>query len=178
MKALKLCLALFGVCVFAPAQGADFSVGEFTLKVPESFQGPRTSTPMPRAQAHVFAVEAAAVPKPAIMIVIREGDGPAAELKPAEYLDVAKKFAAEMLAATERRRTEFRATEPREVKLAGRPAVDIAWTGKTNGTPTSGRLFVVATGKAVYLFHAMGGEPPTPETLAAIEAIKELRGKP
>lgn len=178
MKALKLCLALFGVCVFAPAHGADFSIGEFTLKVPDSYQGPRTSAPMPRAQAHVFAVEVAAVPKPAIMIVMREGDGPAAGLKPAEYLEMSKKFAAEMLAATERRRTEFRATEPREVKLAGRPAVDIAWTGKTNGTPTSGRLFVVATGTAVYFFHVMGGEPPAPETLAAIEAVKGLRAKP
>jgi hypothetical protein len=176
MKTLKLCLALFGVCLFAPTHAADFSVGEFALKVPDSYQGPRTSVPMPRAQAHVFAIEAATVPKPAIMIVMREVDGPAAELKPAEYLEVAKKFAAEMLAATEKRRTEFRATEPREVKLAGRPAVDIAWTGKTNGTPGSGRLFVVATGKAVYFFHAMGAEPPTPDMLAAVEAIEGLRG--
>jgi hypothetical protein len=178
MKALKLCLVLFGVYAFAPAQGADFRIGEFTLKVPDSYQGPTTSTPMPRAQVHLFAVEAAVVPKPAIMIIMREGDDAAAELKPAEYLEAAKKFASEMLAATERRRTEFRATEPREVKLAGRPAVDIAWTGKTNGTPTSGRLFVVATGTAVYFFHAMGGERPTPDMLAAIEAIKGLRGKP
>ncbi len=178
MKALKLCFALFGVCVFASANGADFSAGEFTLKVPDSFQGPTTSTPMPRAQAHVFAVEGAAVPKPATMIVVREAGGPAAELKPAEYLEISKKFAAEMLAATERRRTEFRATEPREINLAGRPSVDIARTGKTNGAPTSGRLFVVATRTAVYFFHVMGGEPPTPDVLPAIEAIKGLRGKP
>jgi hypothetical protein len=178
MKALRLCLAVLGVCVLAPARGADFSIGEFSLKIPDRYQGPRTTTPMPRAQAHIFSVETASVPKPGIMIVMREGDGAPANLKPAEYLEVSKKFAAEMLDSAARRRTEFHATEPREVKLAGRPAVDIAWTGKMNDTPTSGRLFVVATSKAVYFFHVMGGEPPTPEVLAAIEAVKGLRGVP
>jgi hypothetical protein len=177
MKVFKIVAALFAASVFAPALAGDFSVGEFTLKVPESFEGPRSSTPMPRAQSHIFSVEAASVPKPAIMIVMRERDGPPAALSSAEYVEVAKKFAAEMLSATERRRTEFQATEPREIKLAGRPAVEVAWTGKANGVAMSGRLFVVATATAVYFFHVMGGVPPTPEVLAAIEAVRGLRGK-
>ena len=176
MKIVRLCAALFAVCVFAPVHAADFSIGEFTLKIPDAFQGPRSSTPMPRAQAHMFLAETAAVPKPAMLILMREGDGPGAALQPAEYVEAAKKFAAEMLDATGRRRTEFQATQPREIKLAGRPAVEVAWTGKTNGAPTSGRLFVVATATTVYIFHVMGGAPPAAEALAAIESIKGLRG--
>jgi hypothetical protein len=176
MKIVKLCAALLAVCVVAPVHAADFSIGEFTLKIPDAFQGPRSSTPMPRAQAHMFLVETAAVPKPAMLILMREGDGPGAALQPAEYVEAAKKFAAEMLDATGRRRTEFQATQPREIKLAGRPAVEVAWTGKTNGAPTSGRLFVVATATTVYIFHVMGGAPPAAEALAAIESIKGLRG--
>jgi hypothetical protein len=178
VKKLKLCLILSGLCVFAPAPGAELGIGEFTLKIPDAYQGPRTSTPTPRVQAHVYSVESVAAPKPALMVIMREGDAPPAGLTTAEYLEVAKRFAAEMLAAAERRRTDFKATEPREVSLAGRPAVDIAWTGNMNGMATSGRLFVVATATAAYFFHVMGGAAAAPEVLAAIEAIKGLRGKP
>src|SRR3954451_17114390 len=100
MKVVKSCLALLAACVFAPAHAEDFAVGEFTIKIPASFQGPTSSQPMPRAQAQMFSIEPAAVPKPAILILGREGDGQTAALQPGEYVEAARKFAAEMLAST------------------------------------------------------------------------------
>jgi hypothetical protein len=178
MKSLRYSLGLFGLCAFVAARGAELDLGRFTLKMPDSYQEPQTASPAPHVLMHAFFVASAPIPKPSVLVLVRENDQGPRMLKPEESLAVSKKLAAEMVSATARRRTEFQASEPREIKLAGAPAVEVEWTGRLNDIQTSGRLFVMTVGSTAYFFHVMGGAPPARETLDAIEAVNNLKLKP
>jgi hypothetical protein len=172
--------AVVGMLAFATVHAGDFEFDAFTLAVPDGYQGPQTTSPMQNVQVHAFTVDAAPVPKPVMMILMRRMDAPAdaPALKPEESLAVSKKLAGDMLRGTERRRTDFKAMEPREIQIAGQPAVDIEWTGKVNDIDTGGRLFVMIHQTTAYFFQVMGAAPPTKDMVAAIDAVKGLRKKP
>jgi hypothetical protein len=175
----RLCLVLICICGAGELHGADFSLGEFTIRIPDSFEGPRTSSPMAGLVNHVFSVPTEVPPAPALMFVIREGDmAMPAGTKPSELLEISRTQANKMVDAAAGRRTEFRAERPHEVMLAGRPAIAIAWSGKLNGMVTKGNVFCLTTQKAVYLIHLMGPAEPTPEVEAAVDAILALRPIP
>ena len=165
---------------FSTAQAGNFEFDGFTLALPDAYQGPQTTSPMQNVQLHAFTVDDAPIPKPVVMILVRKMDAPAdaSALQPEEALAISKKLAGDMLRGTEKRRTDFKSTEPREIQIAGQPAVDIEWTGKLNDIATSGRLFVMIHQATAYFFQVMGAGPPTKEMAAAIEAVKELRKKP
>lgn len=175
----RLCLVLICVSGAGELQGADFSLGEFTIRIPDTFQGPRTSSPMAGMVNHVFSVPTDIPPAPALMFVIREGDmAMPAGTKPSELLEISRTQANKMVDAAAGRRTEFRAERPHEITLAGWPAIAIAWSGKLNGMVTKGNVFCVTTQKAVYLIHLMGPAEPGPEVEAAVDAILALRPNP
>jgi hypothetical protein len=179
MKASKIALASWMACALGVAQAATQDVGSFTIEMPDQFQGPQIQRPMPNTTVQGYSVESAAVPKAVVMIVVRENDDKSVrEPTPEEAPPILKKLAGDMVAGTARRRTDFQASEPRDTKIAGLPAVEVEWTGKLNDTATSGRLFVVISGSAAYFFHVMGAEPPTKDMLAAIEAVKGLQKRP
>jgi len=171
---------LVGVLAFATARAANFELDGFALAIPDAYQGPQTTSPMQNVQVHGFTVDAAPVPKPVMMILVRRMDAPAdaPALKPEESLAISRKLAGDMLRGTEKRRTDFKATEPRDIQIGGQPAVDIEWTGKMNDIATSGRLFVMIHQTTAYFFHVMGAGPPTKDMVSAIDAIKGLRKKP
>ena len=175
----RLCLVLICVCGAGELHGADFSLGEFTIRIPDTFQGPRTSSPMAGMVNHIFSVPTDIPPAPALMFVIREGDmAMPAGTKPSELLEISRTQANKMVDAAAGRRTEFRAERPHEITLAGWPAIAIAWSGKLNGMVTKGNVFCVTTQKAVYLIHLMGPAEPGPEVEAAVDAILALRPNP
>ena len=70
----RLCLLLICVSGAGELHGADFSLGEFTLRIPNSFEGPQTSSSMAGMVNHVFSVPTDAPPAPALMFIIREGE--------------------------------------------------------------------------------------------------------
>ncbi len=42
----RLCLVLICLCGAGELHSADFSLGEFTLNIPDAFEGPQTTRPM------------------------------------------------------------------------------------------------------------------------------------
>ncbi len=164
-------------CALGVAQAGKQDIGSFTLELPDAFQELQMQSPMPNTTVLGYTVQAAAVPKPVVMILIRANDNGPQWVNADETLVITKRLAADMLAGTARRRTDFHASDPRVIKLAGLPAVDIEWTGKANDFSTSGRIFVVIDGSTAYFFQVMGGAPSTRDMVAASEAIKKLRKK-
>lgn len=179
MKTRTAALAFLLAFVCGYAQAAKQDVGEFTIDMPAAFQLLNPQKPDEHTTVIGYVVDSATPPKPAVMIFVRENaDQDAAELKPDEVLAVSRKLAADMLEATAKRRDEFQSSEPREIRIAGLPAVETEWTGKVGSMATSGRLFVIISGRTAHFFHVMGAAPPTPDMLAAIEAVKGLKKEP
>ena len=179
MTTPRAALGVLLAFAFGPAHADGQNIGEFTIDMPSVFQALSPQTPAEGTTVLGYVVDSAPVPKPAVMIFVRENARQdAGDLKPDEVLAVSRKLAADMLEATAKRRDDFQSTEPREIRIAGVPAVDIEWTGKVGGMATSGRLFVVISGKTAHFFHVMGAAPPTSDMLAAIEAVKALKKKP
>lgn len=169
--------ALFLVLSPSLANCAEFNIGDYTLDIPHAFQPHVATKPTARTRTYVFSIEVAAVPKPTITVVRQMAERPALGMDSAELLEVADTYAREWVAAARKRRTEFKSSEATKIVLAGRPAIDIVWTGKMSGVSTQGRLFVLATQTDLYYFQVMGVDPPTPDMLAAISAIKKLQVK-
>ena len=118
----RLWLVLICVCGAGELHGADFSLGEFTIRIPDAFQGPQTSSPMAGMVNHVFSVPTEVPPAPALMFLIREGDvAMPAGTKPSELLEISRTQANKMVeAAAGRRPSSARNGRTRSPLLAGR----------------------------------------------------------
>jgi len=165
--------ALLLILTCPPLHAADFSIGQFLINVPARFQGPVTTKSDAQVLAYSFSVPGSAS---GLQAVIQETDVRGSNLSNAELIDISRRYLAKMLQAVERRRSDFRKSEPATIKLAGSPASEVTWTGRTNGVMNNGRLFCVANGSDILFLHVMGaGAVPDADMSAAIKAIQSMR---
>lgn len=95
-------------------------------------------------------------------------------LSEAKQAEAAKKYLLEFVAGIERRRTNFKRTDPHPMKLAGIPAAKLQWTGEFQSKATVGVMYCFVVGTKVISFHTQdfGTEP----TDAMKEAMKSIEG--
>jgi hypothetical protein len=175
MRTRFAALLIFLGC--SPLYSADFAVGPFLIEMPAKFQGPITTKSEAQLHAYSFSIpRMSAGLSTGLQIVFQETGLRGSQMSEAELIETSRRYLANMLAAVERHRTEFRKGEPATVKLADMPASEVAWTGRMAGFMNNGRLFCIATGSDILFLHVMGaGAVPDEDMTAAISAVMAMR---
>lgn len=177
MKVLIAVLVAF-VAIQTPAVAEEYKDQLITLDVPEGFEGPiRDSSAAPQAVVVAYS-------KP-----YQNGDGGTlfqiTEYDMGEGLrdmpesargETAEFYLLEFLGGVERRRTNFVATKPERIELAGIPGARVSWTGEAAGQQMSGVMYCVVIGTVVVSFHTQDlGGAPRENRVAAMMAFEGVR---
>lgn len=177
-KRRRIAARILGLLVIAIAQSVradEFKLNGIAVDVPANFDGPVSAQPDVGAQTHAFSVRAPSSLTPSSVlqvtvygsITVAEAERPAA---------VSQRYLSQMLEGIERRRTEYHASAPEEIRVAGLPGSVVSWRGRTNGIGTNGKMYCIVTESGLMFFHVMGGgNAPNADMAAAIEAVERAR---
>lgn len=162
--------------VFASSIRADeFKVEGITIDLPARFEGPVSAQPDARAQTYAFAVRAtnSLTPSSVLQITVYDATTDVQAERPAA---VSQRYLSQMLEGIQRRRTEYRASAPQDIRVAGLPGSMVSWQGKANGIGTNGKMYCIVTEAGLLFFHVMGGgNVPNADMAAAIKAVESAR---
>jgi hypothetical protein len=165
-------LGLVLVAFASAAPATEFKVGGVAIDVPSRFEGPASAQSEAQAKVYVFTVRAASSLTPSSVLQVTEY-GAATDPQVERPAAVSQRYLLQMLEGIERRRTEYRASAPQEIRVAGLPGSVVAWQGKANGIGTNGKMYCIVTESALVFFHVMGGgSVPNADMAAAIKAVE------
>lgn len=173
-KIIRVC-GLLLIAVASSVRADEFKVNGIAIDVPARFEGPVSAQPDASAQTHAFTVRANSSLTPSSVLQITHY-GAAAHDKAERSAAVSQRYLLKMLEGIERRRTEYRASAPLEIRVAGSSGSVVSWQGKTNGIGTNGKLYCIVTESGLLFFHVMGGgSVPNADMAAAIKAVESAR---
>ncbi|MDR3351590.1 MAG: hypothetical protein LBO00_00945 [Zoogloeaceae bacterium] len=170
-------LAIFVlVIVNASALAGDFTLDPVTLSIPSGFGAP--------IQQQQYGATIVGFSKPRtdsrantlLQISLYDFGPQLAGLKDSERATAAVKYLLDFVGGVERRRANFKRTEPTPLILSGAPAAKLQWTGLLEGSETVGVMYCFIVGTKVISFHTQDlGSSPTAamnEAISAFEAVK------
>lgn len=164
-----LCLAAFS------AQAGDFAVGKFVIDVPTKFAGPVSAAPDAQTKTYAFTAPSVGPTPNAVLQITAVDPGPASN-QHGESAEISHRYLLQMLQGIERRRTDYRRSEPKSIRLADAPAAEVTWNGKANDIETNGRMFCIVSESGLLFFHVRGGgSSPNTDMAEAIKAVEQLR---
>lgn len=108
-------LGLLLVAFASAASAAEFKAGGVAIDVPRRFEGPTSTQSDAQAKAYAFTVRAASSLTPSSVLQITVY-GAAADAKGERPAAVAQRYLSQMLDGIQRRRTEYRASAPHEIR--------------------------------------------------------------
>ena len=168
-------LGLLAIAVALLVRAGEFKVDGIALDVPARFEGPVSAQPDASAQTHAFTVRATSslTPSSVLQITVYGAAADAIAERPAA---VSQRYLSQKLEGIERRRTEYGASAPQEIRVAGLPGSVVSWHGKANGIGTNGKMYCIVTEAGLLFFHVMGGgSVPNTDMAAAIKAVESAR---
>jgi len=169
MKKIVLLASLI-LPVFASA--GVFSVQPVTLTVPSGFEGPQRQEGV-GAVSVGFTKNSLGPMKTLLQITIYDARLKLKNESKVNRDAVASKCLLEFVGGVERRRTDFKKTEPEMLKISGIPAAKLRWTGKVQGMETVGVMYCLVSGTNVISFHTQDvGSVPTPAMIEATKAFE------
>jgi len=173
-KAVRV-LGLLAVAAAASVRAGEFKVEGILIDVPARFEGPVTAQPDASARTYAFTVRATSLLTTSSVLQITVY-GAATDVKAERPAAVTQRYLSQMLEGIERRRTEYRASAPAEIRVAGLPGSAVSWQGKDNGIGTNGKMYCIVTESGLLFFHVMGGgSAPNADMAAAIKAVENAR---
>lgn len=168
-------LGLLVVAATSAVQAGEFKINGIALDVPARFEGPVSAQPDASAQTHAFTVRAPNSLTPSSVLQVT-AYGAVADAKAGNPVAVSQRYLSQMLDGVERHRTEYRATAPQEIQVAGRSGTVVSWQGKANGIGTNGKMYCIVTESGLVFFHVVGGGSlPNADMAAAIKAVETAR---
>lgn len=126
MRSVALAFGLIGVCMLPFAEAGQFKIDGIVVEVPKTFDGPTIARPDARAQTHVFAAWSNSPLVPSSVLQITEY-GAATDANAGRPEAVSQQYLLQMLEGIERRRTEYRASAPVGIRVAGLPGSVVSW---------------------------------------------------
>lgn len=162
---------------FAPLiEAKGFEVGGLFVDVPARFEGPSSAEPNPNSKTYAFVVPSVTLsPSTVLQITTVDLGVDLSRQKGSQLTEISNQYLMQMLAGIERRRTEYRRSDPISIRLGGIPGVEATWSGKLNGLETNGVIFCVATGAEIIFLHVFGdGAAPNLDMAIAIKAVEGL----
>lgn len=174
MRGVVRILWLLLITVAPSVRAGEFKVNGIALDVPARFEGPAAAQPDTHARTYAFTVPAASPLLPST--VLQVSAYAAADAKAKRSTAVSQRYLSQMLEGIERRRTEYRASAPEEIRVAGLPGSAVSWQGKANGIGTNGKMYCIVTEAGLLFFHVMGGgSAPNADMAAVIKAVESAR---
>jgi hypothetical protein len=171
-KIVSRVLGLLFIAVAPSVRAGEFKVEGIAIDVPARFEGPISAQPDARAQTHAFTVRATNSLSPSAVLQVTVY-GVAADAKAERPADVSQRYLSQMLQGIGRRRTEYRKSALKEIRLAGFPGSVVSWQGKANGIGTNGKMFCIVTKSELLFFHVIGGgSVPNADMAVAIKAVE------
>jgi hypothetical protein len=168
-------LGLLLVAFASAVPAAEFKAGGVAIDVPSRFEGPASAQSDAQAKAYVFTVRTASSLTPSSVLQVTVY-GAATDAKAERPAAISQRYLSQMLEGIERRRTEYRASAPQEIRVAGLPGSVVSWQGKANGIGTNGKMYCIVTESGLLFFHVMGGgSVPNADMAAAIKAVESAR---
>lgn len=168
-------LGLFLVLIASSVRAGEFKVNRIVLDVPARFEGPVSAQPDASAQTYAFTVPATSSLTPSSVLQITVY-GAAVDARAERPAVISQRYLSQMLEGIERRRTDYRASAPQEIWVAGLPGSVVSWQGKANGIGTNGKMYSIVTESGLLFFHVMGGgSVPNADMVAAIKAVENAR---
>lgn len=175
MREAVCVLLLLAVAASASVRAGEFKVNGIVIDVPARFEGPVSAQPDASAQTHAFTVRAASSLTPSSVLQISVY-GATADAKAERPTAVSQRYLLQMLEGIERRRTEYRASAPQDIRVAGLPGSVVSWQGKASGIGTNGKMYCIVNESGLLFFHVMGGGGvPNTDMAAAIKAVESAR---
>jgi hypothetical protein len=163
---------------FAPSvRAGEFKVDGIAIDVPTRFEGPASAQPDTHARTYVFTVRANNALSASTVLQVTASDlATEAQAGGSGLADISQRYLLQMLQGIERRRTEYRKSASKEIRLAGFPGSVVSWQGKANGIGTNGKMYCIVAKSELLFFHVMGGgSVPNADMAAAIRAVESAR---
>jgi hypothetical protein len=175
-KVVRVLGLLFIVC--APSvRAGEFKIDGVAIDVPGRFEGPASAQSDAHTRSYVFTVRANNALSPSTVLQVTASN-PATDAQAggSGLADISQRYLLQMLQGIERRRTEYRKSVSKEVRVAGFPGSVVSWQGKVSGIGTNGKMFCIVTKSELLFFHVMGGgSVPNADMAAAIKAVENAR---
>ena len=171
-RARILGAAACAIAAATSAQATAASVGPIRFTVPDGFEFARSGH---HDGAEVSAwTRSTGSSKTLLQVTLYDMGSTANTSTPQELSRAAQAYLRQFLGGVERRRTEYRASPVRELRLASGPAASATWTGKIGGVEAVGVMYCAIVRKRyVVIFHTQDiGDAPTPAMLEAMKSIE------
>lgn len=163
------------IALASPVRASEFKIDGIAIDVPEKFEGPAVAA-QPDARARTYAFSVRTTTPLQVSPILQISVYAAAEVRAGRSGDLSQRYLSQMLAGIERRRTDYRQSAVKTIRLAGLPGSAATWQGKANGIDTIGEMFCVIVKTQVLFFHVMGlGSMPNADMAAAIKAVENAR---
>lgn len=177
MLKTKRIVGLACLALALPIHAGEFKAGGFVIDVPAGFEGPVSTEPDARSKTSAFTVRASSPsPSTVLQITLYDAGIDLGASRNSELAEISQRYLLQMLQGIERRRTEYRRSEAKSIRLAGSPGAEVSWVGKANGLETNGKMFCVVSESGPVFFHVMGGgSSPNSDMAEAIKAVDQLR---
>ncbi len=171
-KAIAL---LASLAVAATAAAGDFTVPPVTISIPSGFEGPIRQE-QSGATMVAFTKTNGSTAKTLLQISLYDFAEQLKKMNDAERAIAAKKYLIDFVGGIERRRTNFKRTEPSPIQIGGLPAAKLQWTGLVQKLETVGVMYCFVVGTTIISFHTQdAGSTPTAAMGEAMQAFENAK---
>jgi len=174
-----LCLACFGPALAATDHGGKTiaRIGQVVVEIPAGFSGPRREFPTVQSEIQNYyeVVQQGRAPT-FVQLVHISIPHAASNLDEQTRYSAASDFLDGFMGTFGQKVHEWSHSSNERFRLGGYLGARARWTGKLNGTPATGVMYLVVLGRDSYSFHVFGGSgEPNASLKASVRAIEELR---
>lgn len=177
MRAFILALAFTAIAVLPNvAAAAEFTLEPLSIQVPEGFEGPISQSQGSATLVVFTRPNPDTAAKTLLQISIYDFGEKLRGLPDTARGVASERYLLQFLAGVERRRTDFKRSDPVHITLSGIPAAKVTWSGRADGTQAVGTMYCVIVGTQVVSFHTQdAGTEPTPAMKEAVDAIEAVK---
>ncbi|WP_313914090.1 hypothetical protein [Tahibacter sp.] len=176
MRALYIALLLFANIHWTSACASEYSIAPIRIDIPSGFEGPNQQS---QGQATVVAFlkpHSDSAVKTLLQISFLDFGTQLQNVPKSDLDSSAAKYLLELAGGVERRRVDFKRSEPSSVMLGGLPGAKLTWTGRIDGMDAVGVMYCVVVGTRIISFHTQDvAAAPTPAMNDAVQAIESVK---
>lgn len=179
MNSFRLVLAILLLFLTLHVCAAEFDTDDFSMAVPENFQGPITQPMGNNGNVIAFIKPHPATKTNTLLQITIYNAGAGTQPPKKDQLGaLAERYLGQFMEGVKGRRTNFSSTAPTSVTLGGLPASRTTWTGSAQGVQLHGIMYCVVVGTLIISLHTQDFDTsPVGDISEAEAAIKAIRFK-
>ena len=179
-RTLRAISAIILFLALGSAQSQSFgSTKTLSLVPPAGFSGPLSASPGDGAETYAYSRDRPeGQPRTLLQITKFDSGDRLKNLSESERHALTRRYLSEFLKGIERRRTNYKQSEPTDLVLGGEPAARAEWSGSIGGIEAHGVMYAVIVGPVVYQLHTQDSvSAPEVDMQNAVRSIESLEFK-